>query len=142
MLTKLFFLPLVFLFSCSVGPTNVKEYFEWFTNPENGFVKTREMRGIVYNVYYRPSDLMVAYEIDNDKKYTKTQLDSIKQGYKDSYFFILELIAKGNEHLEWNELKDKRYDDLITNLSFHMKDKRSIVIKQDTLEPFIYNYER
>ncbi|MDF2456584.1 MAG: hypothetical protein K0R51_2577 [Cytophagaceae bacterium] len=143
-LTNVYFiLSVVSLLSCN-RPKDLREYRTWFGNPENGFVKTHTWHDLDYNVYYRPSDLMAAYELDEEEKHTDKEVDSLIKSYDESYYFLLELSAKEGVNLEWNETEngEKGYEALIKELSFGMKDRISMVVNKDTLEPSLYHYER
>jgi len=109
---------LLFLAACS-GPTHLseKELGQYVLDPSNGLIQKKEASGLEIQVYYKPTGLLVAQELDNQK-------DSI--AYRDLYekygqyaYFILDLSSNDKNALYQSGSYD-RFSENLQTLAFRM----------------------
>ncbi|MEX0313280.1 MAG: hypothetical protein AB3N18_03810 [Allomuricauda sp.] len=109
-----------------------KEMLMYLANEENGYIKTKTVKGINYSLMYRPTDLMVQHELPDDPM--NADIVKLKEKYKDYLYFNLSL-GKGDKEVLTHSLKDKRkYRQLLHQLSFDMKNRITVSTqKRDTV---------
>ncbi|WP_190808397.1 hypothetical protein [Flagellimonas sp. S3867] len=109
-----------------------KEMLAYLADEENGFIKTKTVKGIDYSLMYRPTDLMVQHELSENPG--DIEIAKFREKYKDYLYFNLSL-GKGDREILTHSLKDKsKYRQLLHQLSFNMKNRITVSTqKRDTV---------
>lgn len=140
-----FLLVLFGLYGCAGNPDTPAEYFAWFGQEENGFIKTRSINGIEYTVHFRPVELQILRELDQTSlTVSPAFLDSLKASYGKSLNFILEIgLADGDgkvlanaAHIHENPLQ------VLQELSFSMQEQVELEVGENTYVPSLFHFER
>lgn len=128
--------------SCSHKKFNDSEaLIDYILNPINGYILNKSVNGVEFKIIYRPTDLMVAQEIDS---YRNTKLiDSLREKYNKHYYFNLSL-SKNNKALLSQQMKDQQeFGAMVKKLSFGMNQNIFITTKEkDTVRMSDYIYPR
>ncbi len=142
----LWLLAIVVFDQCNDRPRDLGSYQAWFNNPDNGFVKEKQIGYIRYRVYYRPVELMMLNDLDRNRSYTKTALDSIKATYGNSLYFMLEM-AYADESVSGDMLRHhyadyESYAQKVKELSFNIQPYINLAYDSDTVLPSLHHFER
>ncbi|MCD8518783.1 MAG: hypothetical protein LRY32_04055 [Flavobacterium sp.] len=117
-----------------------EEISAYISDEENGYCFQKEVNGVNYSLKYKPTDLMVQQEL-LDQKDTNHIL-KLKNKYKDNLYFTLSMSSNGKELLN-DVVGDKyKFELLLNDLVFKLKDKVYLHTKKDTLEIIDVVYPR
>ena len=128
--------------ACNQNTFDTKEQLLTFLqNEENGFVHTKSVNGVNYKLLYKPTDLMVSQEMND--QWTPTDIDSLRNKYKEYIYFNLS-ISKNNKELLSNISGDRQtYGTMVNNLAFGMRENVHLFnTKRDTIPMLDYVYPR
>ena len=137
----------IVVFSCG-KPMTVAEYKAWFNDPENGFLKEKVVNDLKFSVQLRPVELMILKEMKQATGYSASQIDSLKNSYGSSLYFLMEVTYENTEKMKKGDLVQstvKNYNEYvehINQLSFELDDNVILVAGDDTIRPSLYHYER
>ncbi|GAL85638.1 hypothetical protein Solca_4192 [Sporocytophaga myxococcoides] len=128
-------------YSCS-HPKTIAEYKAWFNDQENGFIKTKEINNLIFSVQYRPVDLFLSGELDPGKTYTDKELDSLREGYRGSKYFVLEIAIQDKEVRDKNGLLEKElFLNAFSGKANTIASNVKLAIDGDTISPSIFHEE-
>jgi hypothetical protein len=128
-------------YSCS-HPKTIAEYKAWFNNRENGFIKTKEINNLIFSVQYRPVDLFLSSELDPGKTYTDKELDLLREGYRGSKYFVLEISLQDKEVRDKNGLLEKElFLNAFSGKANTIASNVKLAIDGDTILPSIFHEE-
>jgi len=139
----------VLLFSAgrSAKPSTLTEYKVWFGNPDNGFLKERTVKNIRYSVQHRPAELMLLNELKAMPQATSATVQSLKESYGNSEYFLLQFGPNGEGPQQGDLLKNlanniEDHAELYRDLAFDINTRVRLVVAGDTLEPTLSHYEQ
>ncbi len=137
---------LVFTSACNHQPVTFSEYKLWFSDPDNGFVKKKEINDLVFSVQYRPVDYQLVSELKEYEEYTQIALDSIRHSYAGGKYFLLEV---GTKNKEVNDMVMTRslqnfedFKEMVHHAAFGLNHNVSLIADGDTIKPSLYHFER
>ena len=145
------FLLCCLLSSCSkeiaLTPENSQEYKSWFADPDNGFLKTRQLGNLTMKAQYRPAELMMIDEIKAAKINDMTLRDSVKATYGNSKYFILEITYTENAGIDQDMLKKvvgsyDEYSEKVAQLAFDAGHMMKLSVNGKEYAPSLYHHER
>lgn len=134
------FIPLM---SCTSEPSTIAEYKLWFSDEKNGYIKTKEINNLIFKVQYRPVDLSLLNEIDPNRTYNLQEIDSLRNTYSNSLYFILEVSLKQVSAIDKSLILQQSKDYLATveKASFGINENIRLITPSDTIKPSFYHYE-
>jgi hypothetical protein len=123
----------LFLFRCTPDELSLPELQSYIKDEEHGVHQVAEMNGTRIDVTYKPTDLWVQHEIEDEATVTRGQIDTLTGKYKNYYYFIVALSRNNKEALHQTSGMDE-YSDLLQTMSFRMNDHVTLTTaKQDTI---------
>ncbi len=87
---------------------------------QQSLTKTKESKGFVTQVSYRPVDLLIAQELGRHEAANPSELEHLKKKYIGYHYFILSLSSGDKEALYQAGSGYRRFSDLVQTLSFRM----------------------
>lgn len=116
-----------------------KELWAYLKDADNGYTQSKSINGIDYTVYYKPTDLLVAQELDT---VTKEAIEKLRNKYKQYLYFTLTLSKNGKELLGTAPNRQE-FGRMVNQLSFGMGEKVHVYTPQkDTLNLLDYSAPR
>lgn len=106
------------LFCCKSKLVNKADLSTYLDNPANGTIKKEKVRGMDIQVKYLPAELLIAQELGR-KLSTTRSVDSLRQKYQQSVYFILSL-AKDNKEILSQTGDFSTYSNLLQTIAFHL----------------------
>jgi hypothetical protein len=138
--TSIFFFLLVLISSCQGESFDSKEgLVDYITQPKNGYFQEKEINGYKFSLLYRPTDLLVAQEL-NDSTDVK-QVQFLRDKYNDYLYFNLSMSYNDQELLNGLAGDHNKFGTMVNQLAFDMDQKVHLFTeKKDTIEiaDFIY----
>ncbi len=135
-----------FIFIC-VGcrPMSFQDETDLLTylkNEENGYLQSKQINGVQYQLMYKPTDLLVSQEL-NGKKANQATIDSLRSKY-DRYRYYNLSMSKNNKELLTNVARDRQqFGSMVNTLSFGMEQYIHLFTeKRDTIALLDYVYPR
>lgn len=141
-MSKLYIIILLSFVSCNSKTFSSKDdLFDFLNNPKNEYVSSKVINGVKFQLFYKPTDLMVSEALP--QAYDNTIIDSLETIYEQYVYFKLNL-SKGNEELLSSRANNKqKFSEMVNELSFNLKDKIHLTNKEkDTLFLKNYHYSR
>lgn len=134
---------LIGLSSCKDQPKTLREYKSWFSNPDHGYVCTKQINGLQFKVQHRPVDLQMLNEIEASRSYTKKEVEHIRASYGNSEYFLLEISHdKTEESAEMmNAQTYGQYAEKFKTLSSGLGEYVELQTESSTNAPQLYHYE-
>lgn len=124
---------LVLVVSCVEKEVTYQELIDYVQEKDNGLHLQQEANGILAEVTYKPTDLWVYLETD-DESVSLTQLDSLRKHYTKYHYFTLSLSKDNKEALHSAVGSMDQYSELVQTLSFRMRDYVTLTTsQQDTI---------
>lgn len=128
------------LASCQAAMLTEEELQQYSLDPENGLLQRIEKQNTVLEMYYKPTDLIVAQELKgvtdvNERKKTAARLDSLD-------YFVLRLSREGKEIETGYARNEEAFNKVIDYLSFNMAPDVFMVCQKDTLTALDVVYAR
>lgn len=141
-LKGIFFLSIFFLVACKAPEfDDKKELLEYLQDESNGYSKRKEVNGVVFELTNRPSDLLIAQELESYEPDSSKR--RIKEKYTGKLYFNLSISKNNKELLNSFQNSNKSFSELVRELSFEMGSKlRLLTEKRDTIEMIDYVYPR
>lgn len=130
------------LFSCSSKKFDSKEaLWTYLKEKENGYLQQKNINGYDFSLLYKPTDLLVAQELEEDA--SKERLNALLEKYKKQLYFTLSMSRNGKELLSTTPKNRQEFGAMVNQLAFGMRDKVHLFTqKKDTLAMLDYNYPR
>jgi hypothetical protein len=123
----------LFLFRCTPDELSLPELQSYIKDEEHGVHQVAEMNGTRIDVMYKPTDLWVQHEIEQEQSVTNARIDSLRKTYDGLIYFVLSFSRNNTEALHATNSMDQ-YSDLVQTLSFQMHEYVSLTtFNQDTI---------
>jgi len=117
------------------------ELEEFISDVDNGFLKKQTVNGVHFQVRYKPRDVFVAQELGGDR--TSSRIDSLRDKYKDQYYFNLSMSKNKKELLSQVSGGRQQFGALVNELAFNMEQHIVCTTKtNDTIPLLDYVYPR
>lgn len=132
----------ILIISCQHRTFDSKvEMMAYVTDPENGYVQYKTINGVDFSITYRPTDLVVQQMLNDN--YTKKELDSLRNKYKDFLYLNVTLGKNGQEVLNGMANDRAQFGAMVNQLAFGMDDKVHLFDQsRDTVVLLDYSYPR
>jgi len=132
---------LALLSSCQPASLPAQGLAAYVVDPAHELRQVQQVGELEVGVTYQPVDLLAARELPEFIT-RQAALDSLRDKYRGSTFFLLSIARNGREVLQPGE-GFSQYSDLLQTLSFRMGDYvRLITSRGDTLRPTNYYLDR
>lgn len=129
------------LSSCQPRSLPAQGLAAYVADPAHKLRQVQQVGEFEIGVTYQPVDLLAARELPQFGT-RRAALDSLRDKYRNSTFFLLSIARNGHEVLQPGE-GFSQYSDLLQTLSFRMSDYVRLVTSQgDTLRPTNYYLDR
>lgn len=112
------------MISCLNGNSSCEDLRRYVEDESNGCSKSITKDGSVIRVSYRPTDLLIAQEISDERLDAET-ISQLKKKYSQYYYFVVSVSIAGNEAIH-NGLRANNYDNIVRTMSFRMQDYISL----------------
>ena len=129
-----------------VGCTNKafkteKELWTYLKDESHGYIQHKTVNGIDFSLSYKPTDLLVNQELDDNPN--KEKIKELREKYSKYMYFNLSM-SKGNQELLSTTPKNRNeFGAMVNQLAFGMGDKVHLYTQQkDTLELLDFVYPR
>jgi hypothetical protein len=132
----------IIFYSCSSKTFDKKQdLWTYLKNPDNGYLQQKNINGYDFSLLYKPTDLLVAQELGEDK--SKEQRTALREKYQKQLYFTLSMSRNGKELLSTTPKNRQEFGAMVNQLAFGMGEKVHLFTqKKDTLELLDYNYPR
>lgn len=129
--------------SCNLrSDKNHAEILKEVNDEKNGFTQTKEINGVKLSLTYRPTELMVSQELEQQGDVIISR-DSLMNKYKNNLYFILSYSKNDNEILSSISESRQKFNEVQNILTFGMREKVALVNnKKDTIPLLDYNFPR
>ncbi len=126
-------------------PANEGEFKRWFNIEENGYVKSKQIGSILFNLRQQPKELMALRELRGVSDLAKR--DSIIKTYEGSMYYVLEMKWQKEEGSSEQPLKGmvQNYDEyksLLEQLAFNIGTNVNLEIGGKEIVPSIAHFEQ
>lgn len=133
------------VFALAVGckePTSLskEELTNYISDYSNGLYQSKTVNGILVEISYRPTDLLVAQELGNNRQKGDSIVNILRKKYMGNYYFVLSFSRNGNEAL--HSIMGPEYGELVQILSFRMGSFVDLTSKTDTVALSDYYMDR
>lgn len=119
------------LFSCTPSQLSEEELNAYILDEGNGLTQSIQRNGIDFSVNYRPTDLLVAQELNG--KQDKVLIDSLRRKYGKYAYFILN-ISKDDKEILKQMGSFGAFSEALQTISFRMGEYVDLTTsKQDTI---------
>ncbi len=139
----LFYIGIVCIMISCGGKTFDSEAAMWtyLKDPENQYIQTKEVNGVSFSLLYKPTDLLVAQELTEDKN--QQQIDSLRKKYGEYLYFNLSM-SRGNQELLTGMAGNRQqFGSMVNQLAFGMEEKVHMYTPhKDTIAMADYIYPR
>lgn len=122
------------------------DLIKYVLDENNGFKITKDNQNQKLSVIYKPTDEVILQMIENEKKLTPGELDSLRNQYK-KYIYFNVYVSKNSKSLTGNTNSLEEHGKLINHLAFNLKESvYAITSANDTLPlkdylfPRLYGY--
>jgi hypothetical protein len=117
-----------------------KELKAYVSNPDHGCINTIDKNGIQLSVSYRPTDLLISQEVE-DELVTPPVIDSLRMKYQGQFYFLISF-SRNNKELLQSANDPVAYSDLLQTLSFRMSSYVSLSDGRASVPPSDYMLNR
>lgn len=134
-------LSFILLVGCGSTSFESKEdLWVYLLEDEHGFHQKKEVNTLTYELTYKPTDLLVAQELN--EAYTSNEVETLREKYGDYLYFNLSISSNGKELLSQSPNRES-FGEMVNQLSFGMADKLNLITeKRDTIPLQDYAYPR
>ncbi len=131
----------IMLYGCGTPEFLTKEELQAYVmEPEHGLVQEKKVGSLKLQVIYRPTDLLVAQEMNLEQD--TAQVKTLRKKYEKYAYFILKLSAQNKDALHQNK-SFSEFSDLLQTLAYRMNDYVELTSsEQDTIPVGDYTYPR
>ena len=128
--------------NCSSNTFNTKEeMWSYLREKDNGYLFDKSVNGYDFSVLYKPTDLLVQQELNNN--YSQEDVKKLRNKYKQYIYFTLSMSRNNKELLSSTPKNRQEFGAMVNNLAFGMGEKVHVyTTKKDTLELLDYVYPR
>ncbi len=130
-------------FACSNDPKDLKSFYKWINDPDNGLVKSRDIEGIKISVKYLPAEFLALKESSEGN--LKGSYDSLYTLYKQNHTFLLSVSYTDDKNVNDPMYKDLRdYPDYKVRaqaMNFDMNEYVSIKTSSNEYRPVLTSME-
>lgn len=105
--------------SCAKKELSYNEYVTYIEDADHGLVKSDSVDGVLYQVSYRPTSVMVYQSLKNEE-INRNTMDSLTHVYSGYEYFLLRISSGKKELLSRTNRQD--FSRIIQDISFHMQD--------------------
>ena len=122
----------IFTASCGNPPVSQVELYQYLEDQTNELSHTDSAGGIVYNIMYKPTDLLVYQEVEAEPL-VQNKIDSLRKIFGEYNYYVLKVSANDKELL--GQLNHKDFIYMMQELSFHMPSYvKAVTHSKDTIE--------
>lgn len=143
MFKQIFLLPLssILFVGCGSNSYNSKEeLWAYLLEDNHGYHQSKEINGLLYELTYKPTDLLVEQELN--EIYSADEVQSLRDKYGDYLYFNLSISSHGKELLS-QSINREAFGEMVNQLAFGMEQKLTLITqKQDTIPLQDYVYPR
>ncbi len=133
----------VFFYGCKQDTFKTEEsLLDYLKEEQNGYIHHKSVNGYDFTLMYKPTDLLVNQEIENEK-ISKEIINELKDKYNKYMYFNLSM-SKNNQELLNTEPKSRNeFAAMVNQLAFGMNEKVHLFTKnKDTIEMTDFIYPR
>ncbi len=129
---------------CACTPKYMsEEELQKFVLENSELSKKREFKGYEIQLYYKPTDLLIAQELGGELAKSKEELERLQQKYANHEYFILSLSKNNKEALYQMGNGFDQFSEIVQTLSFNMGNYvNSTTSGKDTVEIDDYVFPR
>ena len=118
-----------------------EEMWKYLRKEEHGYLQTKTVNGYDFSLLYKPTDLLVAQELGEDKQENK--IKELRSKYRKYLYFTLSMSKDNKELLSVTPKNRQEFGAMVNELAFGMGKKVHVLSpKKDTLELLDYVYPR
>ena len=119
------------LLGCQSLPQTPEELATYARDPEHGLVQEKQVGGIHMQVQYRPTDLLINQELQDDR--SAERVVALRKKYDRYAYFILSFSRDGKSPL-YQQANHGRFSETLQNLAFRMDQFAQVITaQQDTV---------
>ncbi len=115
------------------------ELLQYLHGEDSEYVQEKTINGVTFSLAYRPTDMLVAQEINEE--INSEELAALREKYKGQLYFNLSMSARNKELLSSIPNNRNEFGAMVNQLAFGMGEKAHLITqRKDTLEmqDFIY----
>ncbi|HEY3405549.1 MAG TPA: hypothetical protein VGK59_19335 [Ohtaekwangia sp.] len=132
-MNRCYLLILLAFSACKPAVLSPEALTAFVADEKNGLKKSVEVEGVKIEVAYRPTDLWIYQEIEDDIV-SPGRIDSLRSKYDRYLYFVVSLSKNNKEALHQVEGGFGQYSDLVQTLSFRMPEYTTLTTAvQDTI---------
>lgn len=132
---------LILLWGCTPEYLNQQDLNAFVVDPSNGLIQKVQQDRLEISAAYRPTDLMIAQELQDDFDYGA--IDKLRSKYSDYAYFILSFSVDEKDALYSSADNYASFSDMLQKLSFSMGDYLSMTTSVgDTVYLADYHFSR
>lgn len=128
---------ILILAGCAKEVSNSEELLAYTLDVSNGVSQKTEIGNVSVSVSVRPSDLMMARELQNNPD----GIDKVTRKYQDQVYFLLSYSKEGRDILRSGVSGQGDYSQKLHELSFNMKQYVHLIAGNDTIPVYDYIYQ-
>lgn len=138
-----FFLLILFITSCDNKTyTNKEEFLSYLKNPENGYLQEKNINGVVFSLFFKPTDLLVLQEAQQDSL-SSDKINSLSENYNRFLYLDLSISKNGKDLLSVMPKDTDEFGGLVSHLSFNMNENIHLITSlNDTINTIDIIYPR
>ncbi len=127
--------------SCGTKSFDSKdELWTYLMHDDHGYHQEKDVNGIHYAITYKPTDLLVAQELNEE--YSIEDIIRLREKYGKYLYFNLSISSNGKELLSQSANREE-FGAMVNQLAFGMEQKLNLITeKQDTIPLQDYAYPR
>lgn len=128
---------ILILAGCAKEVSNSEELLAYTLDVSNGVSQKTEIGNVSVSVSVRPSDLMMARELQNNPD----DIDKVTRKYQDQVYFLLSYSKEGRDILRSGVSGQGDYSQKLHELSFNMNQYVHLIAGNDTIPVYDYIYQ-
>ena len=125
---------LCFLWGCQSLPETPEDLAAYARDPEHGLVQSKQFGGVNMQVQYRPTDLLVNQELQDDRSAEKVA--TLREKYDRYAYFILSFSQDGKSPL-YQQTSHGQFSEILQNLAFRMDQFAQVITAQQDTVPLL-----
>lgn len=129
------------LYSCNKTFDSEQELMTYVLDESNGYVQHKTVNGVDFTLMYRPIDLLVQQELDDNT--SKESIMALREKFKSHIYFNLSISKNNKELLSAVPKNENEFGAMVNQLSFEMDERVHLFTKsKDTIEMTDFIYPR
>lgn len=130
------------VFSCRSKTFDSADEMNKFVSEENnGYCYKKEVKGVIYTLQYRPTDLLVLQELGADALPVK--VEQLRKKYENYLYFNLSMSLNNRELLSDLSQDRGQFGQMVSDLAFNMDQKIHLyTVEKDTIPIADFVYPR